>query len=161
MSKREYHEIMGNYFDLTFYYVSGKIVSPLQLSVKNSGDELMQLSEAEKNIIGILDCKGDQKIGDLAVFSNLSYKNMSKFVDRIEREGYVERYIDPTCRRNVYVRITEKGKVMHAKYLNSVYIKAEEFFNKYYTDDEQTELKKRFEALLEMLYRLDKEKEEK
>lgn len=68
MNKREYHEKLGKYFDLTLYYVSGKIVTPMQAELKKEGDPLMQLSEAEKNIIGILDCRGDQKIGDLAAF---------------------------------------------------------------------------------------------
>ena len=161
MNKREYHEKLGKYFDLTLYYVSGKIVTPMQAELKKEGDPLMQLSEAEKNIIGILDCRGDQKIGDLAAFSKLSYTNMSKFVDRIGREGYVERYIDPECRRNVYVRITEKGKKLHGDFLDKIYEKAEERFDRLYTEAEQEEVMKQFEALLNMLSRFDEESEEK
>lgn len=155
MDKREYHKKMGNYFDLMMYYVSGKIVTPMQLEIKKEGDRLMQLSEAEKNIIGILDCKGDQKIGDLAAFSKLSYTNMSKFVDRIEREGYVRRYTDPDCRGNVYVCITEEGKKLHQEFLDKIYGKAEEKFDELYSDEEQTEVMELFEKLLEKLRRFD------
>lgn len=155
MDKRVYHEKMGNYFDLMMYYVSGKIVTPMQVELKQEGDELMQCSKAEKNIIGILDCKGDQKVGDLAAFSELSYTNMSKFIERIEREGYVERYIDPGCRRNVYVRITDKGRRVHKEFLDKIYMKAEERFNRLYTEEEQVEVMELFEELLDKLKRFD------
>lgn len=53
---------------------------------------------------------GDTALGDLAEGLDSTPRNITGLVDHLERDGLVERVPDPTDRRSVRARLTEKGR---------------------------------------------------
>lgn len=52
-------------------------------------------------------------VGDISKAMDLSYSTVSGIIDRLERDGLVERYRDAVDRRVVWVRLTLKCKELH------------------------------------------------
>ncbi|WP_240688935.1 MarR family winged helix-turn-helix transcriptional regulator [Ammoniphilus sp. YIM 78166] len=52
-------------------------------------------------------------IGDISKAIDLSYSTVSGIIDRLERDGLVERYRNETDRRVVWVRLTERCQDFH------------------------------------------------
>ena len=157
--KIKYHEEMGINMDRLLYYHLGRVIRPVHDAVRQNGNEFMQLSSVQRNIMGNLTSRGDCTIGELAAFSNCSYKNMSKFLEGIEEMGFVERYINPGKRRYVYVRMTEKGREIHAQFLREAYAEAQKVFDEVFTDKEQLDLLKYYEKVNKIYAKFEKKKD--
>lgn len=157
--KTKYHEEMGVNMDRLLYYHLGRIIRPVHDTVKQNGNEFMQLSSVQRNIMGNLTSRGDCTIGELAAFSNCSYKNMSKFLESIEELGLVERYINPDKRRYVYVRMTEKGREVHTEFTHAAYKEAQRVFDEVFTDKEQLDLLKYYQKINKIFAKFEKKRD--
>ena len=62
------------------------------------------------HIISALDAHGETSIKQLAAIMELNTSTLSRVIDGMVNVGLVERQVDPTDRRAVILRLTEKGK---------------------------------------------------
>ncbi len=56
-------------------------------------------------------------IGDLGSTLGLAYSTVTDLIDRLERQGYVERIRDESDKRIVRVRVMDKGQILIEKVL--------------------------------------------
>ena len=79
--------------------------------------------------------EGRQYVSQLADCMHLSRPNISRLVDELVTDGLIERLPDPHDRRNIRLRMTEKGQqlfdAMHAR----VHDKMAAFFSRLSNDD--------------------------
>jgi len=61
-------------------------------------------------LVGIEGESGGMKVGELAVLEGVSAPTMTKIVDSLERDGYVERTADEADRRCIRIHLTLDGR---------------------------------------------------
>lgn len=66
-------------------------------------------------ILNSLERQGENRMTDLANFMSVTTAAMTGLIDRLVRDGYVERAEDPDDRRIIKVRATAKGSVLVRK----------------------------------------------
>jgi DNA-binding MarR family transcriptional regulator len=103
-------------------------------------DVLIELQEAPDNRL---------RMSDLADRVLLTRSGLTRLVDRLEKEGYIIREIDPEDRRGFYAIITDTGKqAMRGAwkvYSQSIHT----YFAQHLTDEEAAIFTKVFERILE------------
>jgi DNA-binding MarR family transcriptional regulator len=72
-------------------------------------DEALGISAPRLSALSVLVFGGPMRIGELAEAEQVEPPTMTRLVDGMQRDGYVERYPDPEDRRAVIVRATAKG----------------------------------------------------
>jgi DNA-binding MarR family transcriptional regulator len=72
-------------------------------------DEALGISAPRLSALSVLVFGGPMRIGELAEAEQVEPPTMTRLVDGMERDGYVERSPDPQDRRAVMVRATAKG----------------------------------------------------
>ena len=72
-------------------------------------DEALGISAPRLSALSVLVFGGPMRIGALAQAEQVEPPTMTRLVDAMERDGYVERAPDPRDRRAVIVRPTTKG----------------------------------------------------
>lgn len=70
------------------------------------------LSMGQLAILGALYRNGDQSVGQLASYERVRPPSMTRIVNHLADEGYVERRPHPTDRRQVMVTLTEDGRAV-------------------------------------------------
>lgn len=75
----------------------------------------MNLTGPQGMMIGILSHDGEMKISDLSEKIGLSNSTVSGIIDRLEKQGLVERTRSIEDRRVVYVNISDKFKEISKK----------------------------------------------
>jgi DNA-binding MarR family transcriptional regulator len=73
------------------------------------------LSPSEKLVITHLWSQGTATMSDLAVRTGMTSGGATSLIDRLERDGYVQRRADPTDRRRQLVSLTDKGSDSRAE----------------------------------------------
>lgn len=61
-------------------------------------------------VIGLLQDDGAQRIGDLAARAHMSQPGMTKTVNLLQEQGFVERTVDPGDSRATLVSVTRSGR---------------------------------------------------
>jgi DNA-binding MarR family transcriptional regulator len=74
-----------------------------------------QLSSTSITTLDTLEYAGPTRITDLATGEGLSQPGMTTLINRLEADGYAERFPDPTDGRAILVRITPAGREVLAK----------------------------------------------
>ena len=72
-------------------------------------DEALGISAPRLSALSVLVFVGPLRIGELAEAEQVEPPTMTRLVDAMARDGYVERIPDPEDRRAVIVRATAKG----------------------------------------------------
>jgi DNA-binding MarR family transcriptional regulator len=72
-------------------------------------DEALGISAPRLSALSVLVFAGPRRVGELAEAEQVEPPTMTRLVDGMERDGYVERRPDPDDRRAVIVRATPKG----------------------------------------------------
>jgi DNA-binding MarR family transcriptional regulator len=72
-------------------------------------DDALGVSAPRLSVLSIITSQGPMRIGALAVLEEVEPPTMSRLVDGLERDGYVERRTDPQDARAVQVRATAAG----------------------------------------------------
>ena len=72
---------------------------------------------------------GKMKISDLSEKVNLSNSTVSGIVDRLEKQGYVERSRNAEDRRTVYVNVTNKFEEVHKGFHKNMIKNFEDMLN--------------------------------
>lgn len=81
------------------------LVEPLQLSLWNSA----HITLTQRRILRLLR-DGQQCASDLARAAGMSAPSLTRLLDRLEDEGYVERNGSDTDRRRVEIQLSEAGR---------------------------------------------------
>ncbi|SDH68823.1 MarR family winged helix-turn-helix transcriptional regulator [Desulfosporosinus hippei] len=94
-------------------------------------------------VLGILSKEKKLKINELSNKMNLSNSTVSGIVDRLEKQGMVERSRSESDRRVVFVSITPNFKEMH----ESFHVKFEKKIEKILSEGSPKDLEKVYEGL--------------
>jgi len=100
---------------------------------------------------------GPMTIGQLSKDLYLSCSTVSGIVDRLEREGYIERVRDTADRRVVWIHITNKFEEM----ANSIPVMQKEYFTELIKDLSEEEIDKIVDALQLLIRQFEKRIEER
>ncbi len=132
-----------------------KLLRQISLKVKDAlkykGDDI-QIPASDWMVMSVLDKNRKMKVSDLSRKVGLPNSTVSGILDRLEKQGFVERIRSTEDRRVVWVQTTEKFKeclYMHFK-------EAEKQFEKLLgkaTDEEIDKILEGFETLKEVLER--------
>jgi MarR family transcriptional regulator, organic hydroperoxide resistance regulator len=101
------------------------------------------LTMPQTMVIGTLIKSGEMKITELSKKVNLSNSTISGIVDRLEKQGLVERIRSEEDRRTVYVKITEKVEEYH----KGIHRKLEESFTELLSAGTSEDMNKIIEGL--------------
>jgi DNA-binding MarR family transcriptional regulator len=74
-----------------------------------------ELSSTSITTLDTLEYAGPTRITDLATREGLSQPGMTTLINRLEGDGYAERFPDPTDGRAILVRITPAGRQVLAR----------------------------------------------
>lgn len=80
----------------------------------------MDITGPQGMLMGILAHYGEMKISDLSEKLGLSNSTVSGIIDRLEKQGYVERTRSTEDRRVVYVNITSEYKKIAQEHFNEI-----------------------------------------
>lgn len=75
-------------------------------------DESGDLNNNQLSVLGLLDKKGDQLIGELASRENVQPPSMTRIIKELERLGHVQRSDMPDDRRRAKMSITDTGRAV-------------------------------------------------
>lgn len=100
----EFIEVMSKMRKLTGKYHAGGCLHPGEFMMLSAINQFSE--ELKKNNID----QPGVKVGDLSEVIHSSKSATSKMLKTIEDKGYIERVVDSTDRRIVYVTLSTKGK---------------------------------------------------
>lgn len=92
-----------------------EIASRLRLAVMRLARRLRQesppgITASQMSALAVVDHAGPITISELATHENVQPPTISRIVDALERDGWVERVADRTDRRVARVRVTQKAE---------------------------------------------------
>lgn len=90
----------------------------------------MNITGPQGMLMGILLHYGEMKISDLSDKLGLSNSTVSGIIDRLEKQGFVERTRSAEDRRVVYVSVTSEYKKIAQENFNEIEKKFEDMLNK-------------------------------
>ena len=70
---------------------------------------------AQAGILFLLEARDMQKMSELGEAIRVDNSAMTRVIDRMEKNGLVERVVDPKNRRAIHIRLTAKGRVAEGK----------------------------------------------
>lgn len=115
----------------------------------------VSLTGPQVMIIGVLSHSGQMKISDLSEKMGLSNSTVSGIIDRLEKQGFVERLRSEEDRRVVYVSLTPRARCSSIERFGGI----EKSFEDILRDASQEEIEiitKGFEVLEKIMDRLEK-----
>ncbi|MFX1274498.1 MAG: MarR family winged helix-turn-helix transcriptional regulator [Promethearchaeota archaeon] len=89
----------------------------------------IEINPAQGRIMFVLWQNDEISFKELAKRSSLSKSTLTSMLDRLEKMGYVNRIRSKTDRRKILIKLTEKDKNLHGKYvkisqeMNGIYYK--------------------------------------
>ena len=95
----------------------------------------VRLTAPQGMLIGILSKNGKMKVSDLSEELGLSNSTVSGIIDRLEKQGLVERIRSEEDRRVVYVNLTPQSKAGAEERFRCIERKLEEMMNHASTEE--------------------------
>ncbi|ADQ08124.1 transcriptional regulator, MarR family [Caldicellulosiruptor hydrothermalis 108] len=120
-------------------------------ALKYRGDEV-EIPASHWMMMSILDKNGKMKVGDLSSILGLSNSTVSGILDRLEKQGFVERERSTEDRRVVWVQTTQKFKECLYMHFKEAEKQFENLLSKA-TEDEIDKVLEGFETLKRILER--------
>jgi DNA-binding MarR family transcriptional regulator len=90
-----------------------KLLKEVSIKVKDAlryRDDNVKIPASHWMLMNVLDKNGEMKVGDLSKFLGLSNSTVSGIIDKLEKQGYLERRRSTEDRRVVWVKTTQKFK---------------------------------------------------
>lgn len=115
MHDMKYFNDFGEKVDMTVILLRMRVLAPIQDACREKGVFVPSLKPAQRKIMGILGYDKTYSIKDLALYADLSYSNISKAMNHLVDNGYIERYLDKKHKGVIMVRTTEYGKKLLAE----------------------------------------------
>jgi DNA-binding MarR family transcriptional regulator len=123
-----------------------KVLKNLMTTIKQNMHEQfkeMRVTGPQGMLMGALVHNGKMKISDLSEMLSLSNSTVSGILDRLEKQGCIERTRSDEDRRVVYVNVTDEFKKHKQEHFNEIEKKLEAMMNKATPE----ELEKIFEGI--------------
>jgi len=120
-------------------------------ALKYRGDDV-EIPASHWMVMSILDKNGKMKVGDLSSILGLSNSTVSGILDRLEKQGFVERERSTEDRRVVWVQTTQKFKECLYMHFKEAEKQFENLLSKA-TEDEIDKVLEGFETLKRILER--------
>lgn len=95
----------------------------------------MNLTGSQGMVVGTLAHNGEMKISDISKKMGLSNSTVSGIIDRLEKQGFVERVRSEEDRRIVLVRITPEFKKKSKKHFTAINKKIDIIMNEASRED--------------------------
>ncbi|SMB79574.1 transcriptional regulator, MarR family [Desulfonispora thiosulfatigenes DSM 11270] len=119
----------------------------------------LNLTGPQGMLVGILAHYGEMKISDLSERMKLSNSTISGIVDRLEKQGLVERTRSTEDRRVVYVKVTAEFKKKAKEHFNQIEEKFQSILNYNTTPEEVDKIFEGLNLLKELMKRNQQKKE--
>ncbi|PWR74542.1 MarR family winged helix-turn-helix transcriptional regulator [Methanospirillum stamsii] len=85
--------------------------------IKKTNPELSNRDNMKYWVLSLLERDGPQSMTSLGSQAHISKPYMTRLVDSLIQDGYVERNSDPHDRRVIIISITNKGELVNKKFL--------------------------------------------
>ncbi|QAA30212.1 MarR family winged helix-turn-helix transcriptional regulator [Clostridium manihotivorum] len=123
-----------------------------KLMKKNNGNnfEAMNLTHSQGMLVGVLCHSGEMKVSDLSEKLGLSNSTVSGIIDRLEKQGLVERKRSKEDKRVVYVGVTEVFMNNFRENFNQIEKRFEQMVSSA-TEDEIETILKGLETLIKIM----------
>ncbi len=132
-----------------------KIIRQLKDSIKQNIEEEfgeMDITGTQGMLVGTLAHEGEMKISELSAKMGLSNSTVSGMIDRLEKQGMVERSRSEDDRRVVNVRVTANLRKAAKSHFTAIENKIESILNEA-TPEEVQKVVEGFQILKELLNR--------
>lgn len=91
-----------------------------QMTAKRMKQAATGLTPEEATLLNQLWDKDRQTLSELGQWALKGASTVTRQVDSLERKGFIQRELSQQDRRNVYVTLTEKGKVIEQKFRHGI-----------------------------------------
>jgi DNA-binding MarR family transcriptional regulator len=141
----------GGFLISKIHQVGGRIFNRL-LKKYGIGD----INSGQGRILFALWQEDNMPISGLAARTQLEKSTLTAMLDRLEKQGFVERITSKKDRRKIYIRGTDKNRGLEKRYM-AVSREMTEIFYKGMTETVIDEFERRLEEILENLVREEKQ----
>jgi DNA-binding MarR family transcriptional regulator len=141
----------GGFLIAKVHQTGGRIFNRL---LKQHG--LGDINSGQGRILFVLWQKDDISISELSAATQLEKSTLTAMLDRLEKDGLVERVPSPSDRRSIIIRATPKNHALEKRYM-AVSRKMNEIFYHGLTEKEINAFENRLETILENLVREEDE----
>ncbi len=137
----------GGFLISKIHQVSGRIFNRLLKEYEIHG-----INSGQGRILFALWQEDNIPISGLSVRTQLEKSTLTAMLDRLEKDGFIERIPSKDDRRKIIIRSTDKNRNLEKKYM-AVSREMTEIFYKGLTETAIDELERRLEDILENLVR--------
>ena len=109
-----------NEIEIYMHEVNGRLSTLFTSMAKNSiGIMGMPINVSQLRAMSAFDQDAEFSMGELCKLTQVKMPSMTEVADKLEAEGMLKRVRDKKDRRVVRVHLTERGKAMHEKILET------------------------------------------
>jgi DNA-binding MarR family transcriptional regulator len=141
----------GGFLIAKIHQTSGRIFNRL---LKQHG--LGDINSGQGRILFVLWQKDNISISELSAATQLEKSTLTAMLDRLEKDGLVERVPSPSDRRSIIIRATPKNRALEKRYM-AVSREMNAIFYHGLTEKEIDAFENRLETILENLVREEDE----
>ena len=118
---------------------------------------LIDLNPAQGRIMFVLWRDDNISIHELSKRTLLSKSTLTSMLDRLERAGFIKRVPSKEDRREIFIQLTEKNKLLQEKYVD-VSKNMTKIYYKDFTAEEINNFENKLQKILDNLIKYDKKK---
>lgn len=138
-------ETKGGFFISQIKQIQGRIFEKLLIEAG-----INEFNGPQGRILYVLWKEDDLSIVEISNRTGLAKTTLTSMLDRMERQGNIERHFDAVDRRKIRIRLTDKSKGLKNRY-EQVSDKMSEIFYKGFSDDEIRVFDRQLEKIINNL----------
>lgn len=138
-------ETKGGFFISQIKQIQGRIFEKLLIEAG-----INEFNGPQGRILYVLWKEDDLSIVEISNRTGLAKTTLTSMLDRMERQGNIERHFDAVDRRKIRIRLTDKSKGLKNRY-EQVSDKMSEIFYKGFSDDEIQVFDRQLEKIINNL----------
>ncbi len=149
MKKEEYQKLAKSIFEMPHYF-------------KRFGKQLSnnRVNFFEMHLLSYLSHEKELSMTIISNKLHISKPNLTAIVDKLVKEGYVQRKFDESDRRLILIELTEKGQEYQQECSKARYESVAKMFEKF-SDDDFIEFNKSIETITKILNKYSENEGEK
>lgn len=138
-------ETKGGFFISQIKQIQGRIFEKLLIEAG-----INEFNGPQGRILYVLWKEDDLSIVEISNRTGLAKTTLTSMLDRMEKQGNIERHFDAVDRRKIRIRLTDKSKGLKNRY-EQVSDKMSEIFYKGFSDDEIQVFDRQLEKIINNL----------
>lgn len=138
-------ETKGGFFISQIKQIQGRIFEKLLIEAG-----INEFNGPQGRILYVLWKEDDLSIVEISNRTGLAKTTLTSMLDRMEKQGNIERHFDSADRRKIRIRLTDKSKGLKNRY-EQVSDKMSEIFYKGFSDDEIQVFDRQLEKIINNL----------